>query len=231
MKYNNLERFKNIHRDKIGICFATGPSLNRFSFDSLPGDKDDYITTGVNDMVFHPTINVDYYFCGDKKCNKGSRITGISFMEQIKEYKKNRLKGELFCTVFVNGSEHPAHFTLEEANSVGANVCKQTTDRGVAAIKKDIHHNDFYNHSIIFTSLQFLLYTGVKKVYLIGCDAGGGGSYLEPLKAWPDNLIEHWEEFKEFIQTCYSDVEVISINPYNLKGWFDRDITFERDIK
>lgn len=225
MKYNDLKRFKNIHSDKCGIAFGTGPSLNKFDFNKLPGNRDDYITTGVNDMVYYDKIDLDYYFCGDHKNNTGSEITGIPYLEQIKLYKKNRLKGEMFCNVYVDDNEMPSHhFTKSEALEIGANICGQITGHGTQHIKKDIHNNAFYNHSIIYSSLQFILYTGVQKLYLVGCDAGGGSSYLEKGKEWPDSIISFWGDFKEFLEREYPNVKVISINPNNLRGWFDDEI-------
>lgn len=225
MEYNDLIRFKNLHSDKIGMAFATGPSLKKFKFDKIPGNRDDFIMTGVNDMIYYSDIDLDYYFCGDHKNNTGSKITGIPYLDKIKSYKKNRLRCEMFCNVYVNGSEMPSHhFTRQEALDIGANICGQTTCSGANCIKKDIHGNEFYNHSIIFSSLQFLLYTGVKKLYLVGCDAGGGSSFLEKDEVWPDTIIAEWGHFKEFLETEYPDVKIISINPNNLRGWFDEKI-------
>ena len=81
--------------------------------------------------------------------------------------------------------------------------------------------------SSIFSAAYFALYTGVKKIYLVGCDCSNQGHWddTEQTGNCMNILPRNWNTFKEFVKTFYPDVEIISINPVGLTGLFDETYT------
>ena len=84
--------------------------------------------------------------------------------------------------------------------------------------------------SSIFSALSFAIYTGCKKIYIVGCDCASNGYFdgskqrIEWLKGTvPEKLITSWKLYKEHIAIFHPDVELISVNPIGLRGVF-RDV-------
>jgi len=91
--------------------------------------------------------------------------------------------------------------------------------------------------------MQFILFTNPKKIYLVGIDCTSGKNrHFSGLS--PDNLllrnenieivcqnsIEEWKQLKEFVSIYYPEIEIISVNPVNLKGIF-KDIYTKEGLK
>ena len=62
-----------------------------------------------------------------------------------------------------------------------------------------------------FSALQWIMFTNPKKLYLVGCDCSG---------AYKDFHLYSWVKFKEFVSHNNPDLEIISVNPVSLKGFF-----------
>jgi hypothetical protein len=76
--------------------------------------------------------------------------------------------------------------------------------------------------SISFEALQFMLYTGITKIYLVGhdCDYSEGTFTGTPTGQWHNagyHIHEYWKVVKEWIEINYPHVEIYSINPVGLK--------------
>jgi hypothetical protein len=83
--------------------------------------------------------------------------------------------------------------------------------------------------SVIFSAFHFALWTYPKRIYLVGCDCtarwGISGMHFNDISpnynlSMNDNTLKGWKKMKEFCQTYYPDVEIISINPVGLKDMF-----------
>ena len=75
--------------------------------------------------------------------------------------------------------------------------------------------------SISFEALQFMLYTGVTKIYLVGhdCDYTEGTFTGTPTGRWHDAgyyIHKYWKVVKEWVEVHYPEVEIYSINPVGL---------------
>ena len=64
-------------------------------------------------------------------------------------------------------------------------------------------------HSIVFPALQFLLYTGIKKIYLVGCDGG----WADPgcAQEGDGHLIYWWRKYKMFIEEYIGEESIITV--------------------
>ena len=91
--------------------------------------------------------------------------------------------------------------------------------------------------STIFHALQFLLYTGISQLYLVGCDAGTG--YVELQNHALKNLrnakeikamLKQWKVAYDFVNSKYKNVNVTILNPVGLRGIGWREIHDVREI-
>ena len=241
-----FKKFQHDHEDAVAILFATGPSLNDFSYSGLPELPS--VRVGVNSFIYHDQYELDYYFCGHDVSKEGPDHphSGIEKVDPIREKIKSRSSDmQVFCACAglrrdslsgeIQQHEHETFFSAEarrEFNAIPYVVSWFGKGREVFATS--LEYQPLYNHSIAFPALQFLLYTGVGKIYLVGCDCGGGASYLTSDVPWMTantltignftkgrDVVWHWREFAEFKNVMYPDVEIISVNPHGLKGMFE----------
>ena len=225
--FSFLQKYKDLHENESAVIFGSGPSLNSYDRSLIP--EKNVIFVGVNSLIFNDSLELDYYFCADdfeKRYEEGhpNRSFPLTQLEQIKS-KSPALK--TFCVTKIHGGAHEAVnilFTSQEMADVRATSIEISTLSGAENFQKDITLKPMYNHSIAFPALQFLLYVGVKKIYLVGFDAGGKHSYFCEDKEWEDNQVWNWVEFRDFKNDKYPDVEIVSVNPRNLKGLFLSEI-------
>jgi hypothetical protein len=228
--------YKNKHKDKTAILFASGPTLELYNFDS----SKDWVRVGVNSVIYKEDLKLDYFFGGQNVRRESwnhphhdLEIKSPIFNQLDK--RKDEMEIFLLNKIVYDIQNKPTWvdkandelFTNEEIQMLGAISFECHTERGVSAFQIDINTNPLYDRRIVFPALQFLLYTGVKEIYLVGCDCGYGASYLEPNKRWDHDIknktegtISFWKEFKEFVDINFKDVKIISINPKGLKGMF-----------
>ena len=86
--------------------------------------------------------------------------------------------------------------------------------------------------SVVFSAIQFALYTNPKELYLIGCDCSNGGYFYDTkgkstsaLNKHIEDIIGGYRNIKEFAELHYPDTQIISVNPVGLKGIFRDDFT------
>ena len=85
--------------------------------------------------------------------------------------------------------------------------------------------------SVAFPAMQFLLWTGVKRIYVVGADIVDGRRIGEKKPSQDyvrQNFLGRWQEFERWVGVAYPSVEIIPLNPVGLKGMFAlrrRDIT------
>ena len=227
----HLKDFKNVNEGKFAILFATGPSLNEFTPSLIPESLEELVKVGVNSFIYKNDIDLDYYFCAHdvakepidhphKAVNGSSMLLTVPLFEKIKE-RCNDV--QVFCCSKLDGRYNIEFFTEDERKEMNGIPYELSTAKGSHNFSKDME-SPLYNHSIVFPPLQVLLYSGIKKIYLVGCDCGGGNSYLVSNVPWRDDIYWNWIEFKEFKDKEYPDVEIVSVNPKGLKGVFASEI-------
>ena len=243
--------FKGRHRGQSAVLFATGPSLAEFRWSMLPNKPD--ISVGVNTAIFRDDLDFDYYWCAhfyEKETEKYSTGPRVYYDKIVS--RSSSL--QVFCGTEAvrltdSGEVRKGHFwkhfypeQAEAMNAIQYDIVLATT----ASLERkerdqfaaDLLSRPLYQQSIVFPPMQFLLYAGVTKVYLVGCDCGGdvkGGVETPPLRfgtsydqePWEQDDVEHyedmedlWREFSKFRDKHYPAVEIISVNPLNLAGLF-----------
>jgi len=220
-----LKKYKNIHRGETAVLVGGGPSIDKFK------PIKDALYVGVNwigkDKLFNQEledfITVDYYFMCDR-----DRHMPPDF----------KVKKQKFCASLVwSGGDFKewkeAHVTYEESKKFNSVIlgCGDVFHR-------DISDNPIMGGTITMAALQFILYAGFSKIYLVGQDCSGdtafGSSRNNPMGAgWGKHSNNYqgpdvqrcWDHAKEFINKEYPKVKVVSINPVKLKGYFEDEYT------
>jgi hypothetical protein len=213
-KYNSqLKQFKNLHKGQSAIIFATGPTIKKYS--TFEGSKE-CIKIGLNRIYDYPTIteDLDYYYYGSHY------YTDNSHKQKIDEICSEYPHITSLASAFEEGRSHEVigrgNITPERAIELGS----IPFENNLTTFTNDVSVYSTLGHSIVFPPLQHILYMGVSKIYLVGCDGG----FTQGNQSGDIELLHWWKEFSKFKEKYYSQVEIISINPVSLKGMFEDGI-------
>jgi glycosyltransferase involved in cell wall biosynthesis len=214
-----LADFHNEHEGKSAVLFLSGPTLADYK-----APETDLVTCGVNTVMFHRQ-DLDYFFIQDpgKKNHKNSYVNRKdeydSFKPRIAKFYGN---GKGLRKLLAGGGAIPYEYThapiielngarIEDPN-IPARFSSNLASKQMAAAG-----------SIAFPALQFLLWTGVKRIYIVGADItdsrriGEGKSGQDYVR---QNHLGRWKEFEEWVKYEYPNVEIRPLNPVGLRGMF-----------
>jgi hypothetical protein len=227
-KHNKkLAEFRNIHEGRDSILFCTGPSLHKFNFAPF---ADDIIKVGVNRIYGLEQISdkLDYYFFGSHYHIDANHRQQI---HKLREANKSAVfLASTFTAKFGDGRETGlGNISEKSANDIGAYAfeCGAPNSGPGEGWIKEIDRHPFYGGSIAFPAVQFLLYTGVKRIFLVGCDLGNSSSHFHNSKNvttvndYASNFyLSAWKKLPDFLAENYPSVEIVTVNPAGLKGLF-----------
>ena len=216
---NPFGAYKDRHLGESAIFYGSGPTIKEFST-----DRKDILKIGLNEQIYLD-LDLDYWFMGDTFPRNPDKF--INCFEDYNEYKPN-------ITKFIRyqlwgergrmppGMKHSQYYTCTLGGS------PQT-----CLFKKDISEGSLVGvASISFEALQFILYSGVKNIYLVGhdCDYTTGtfrtqfaGQHVEG-----NHMLQYWPLVKDWVEKNYPDVNIYSINPVALNIFPEAQI---EDIK
>ena len=202
--------YKNIHRGKTGILFAPGPSIKKYK--SIIDDTES-VNLGLSWIFREKEIlkKLNYYFFGSGYHYVAGTYQTSPEVDDYRE-KINSIdsKVQKFSSVYREGVPTGlGNITPEASEEINAIPFDCQSPHGHQNFITDIDSYRIFGLSIIFPALQFMLYTGLSKIYLAGVDADIG------------NLSQKWKQAKDFIDSSYSNTKIISINPVGLKGYFE----------
>lgn len=212
-----FDGYKDIHKGKTGILFGTGNTLNllkTFSDDFI----NNYVKVGVNKIYLSEDIfqHLDYYFV-NPGCYQIDNDYDNSILNMYNKYNDV----SLFTALYKNGTKVCIHEKCPKKHEFIEKCKSSTFDMNLSDFETDISKYPVLGHSIVFPALQFMLYTGIKKIYIAGCDISNNYFYQEKTKQ--NNYYYYfnwWINFKNFVDKNYDDVEIIYINPCGLNGLF-----------
>ena len=203
--------FEGKHESKVAVLFGSGPSLQKYK----PID-DVEIQVGTNFIGDFHQFNqssdnydtLDYYFFGDR-----GRCMSADFKVKIAKFGASE----------VDGMPHVLHYTEKEIEDFGAYPMSVTNANPIFEL--DISSNPTHGMSVIFHALNFLLYTKVSKIYIVGCDCSerlcfDGREIINSGDGTYEMYKQGWYRAKEFIENNNIKTEIISVNPVGLKGLF-----------
>lgn len=208
-------KFKACHYNENVAVLGSGPTLEYYN------NELDTINIALNHTFSLKNYKFTYSFALDS----GIFLNWPNYIEDI---KKSNCINFLGNPLDINANQFP-----EIANSDKYNIYRYYTSNrsGCYGIEfgkiffKDLEVRPLLDaYSVVFSALQFAIYTHPKKLYLIGLDTSNNGHYFSfgggDGKYLTENMIKIYKKFKTFAQIHYPDVEIISVNPVGLKGLF-----------
>jgi hypothetical protein len=221
--HTELLKFKNLHFGETCYIFGSGSTIQQFKI------QEEGTFIGCNHIIKNTAIKekLKYYFFGHgymKYTNDSTPIYG-NHKKEVDLLGNNIQK---FAMVSRDNDLSVHLFTLEAVKDL-KNINAIPCDINIHHIYKDLENNSFLNHSIVFPAVQFAMYAGFKKIYLVGCDCNGyfhSNNFINTNKyAYIDNdLVYYWKEILKFKNSNYNDCRIINVNPVELKGLMDNDI-------
>jgi hypothetical protein len=201
--------YKDKYYGKDVVLAATGPSIKYADYSRISKDA---IWVGVNRSFLNENIRLDYLFIQDK----------ASEHYEIDQYKGNNVKkfyGLLPYRLFYQNLRPIPEDNLKNAGAKRFVLEELLNSRFALNIEIE-PLGDF--QSVVFSAMQFILYTHPERIFLLGCDCSlNGHFYGGEQSLWVGPVIENWKRLKHFAQTYYPDTRIISINPVGLKGVFE----------
>jgi hypothetical protein len=211
-------QFKNIHKGEEAVLVATGPTMLHYE----PLQKAIHI--GVNTAYKRLKLELKYWFALDivpiNDC-----ITEIQKTEFIKFFGQGHLP---YPTSYYDRGRHIPDYIIENSQNAYRYYFNL---KDFSTINIDIETQPLPDlGSCVYSAAYFAIYTGMKKLYLVGCDCASNGYFNKREQEQhfnTRNLIKHWKIFKRYVSAFHPDVEIISINPIGLRGIF-KDIYTEK---
>lgn len=198
-------KFKNCCQGKSLALVATGASLKKFNPAAFPNLE--YV--GVNTAIDSLNVYYKYYFVQDYGV--------LRYLGTFEKFKKN---GTNFFGRNVSYDKRPRAI-IPEFEYENCNAKLYYTSNPFNYFQYDISTNalpDF--RSVVFSAVSFMLWTRPKEIYLIGCDCSSSYADGRDKKYGFTDLVEVWQQLKQFAEVYYPDSKIISINPIGLKGIF-----------
>lgn len=216
-------RFRDIHKGRAAVIMCSGATLAQYEAPE-PG----LIVCGVNSVALHgPPL--DYLFLQDP----GHAHNPDAYVSRPAAYDAYTPAIAKFygdnCAVLRDAAAeaHAESYTY----AAGPIVV-----RGNARIEDPRYHGQFRRTfdgdslpwaagSVTFVALQFLLHTGVSRIYIAGADITRAQRVGELPDTNPNdyvdqNFIGRWQEFRDWAAVHCPDVEFRVVNPVGLRGMF-----------
>lgn len=226
-KFNgHLEKYKNIHVGESAILFMNGPT--RFSYTPIKGSEN-FIKVGANRIWDFNTDedikNLNYWFFGSEYFKDSGVIHRGGKEERTKVdkicYDPQFNKLIKFTSSWEDGRSHGeigrGNITPERSRELGA----IPYENNLGYFSHDIAKYATLGHDVVYPALQFLLYMGVSRIFLVGCDCGY--TPLDSVDTGDPEMLYWWNEFKKWQLQYYPSIQIITVNPVpkGLKGMFD----------
>jgi hypothetical protein len=222
--HNPFKAYENKHKSRSAILFGSGPSILNFDPSIVP---DNVLRFGVNDQIFL-NLSLDYWFMGDAMPQIPDKF--YDRFEEFDEYTPKEQKFIRLCNwkdereiSVPRWGKVPRNGQLPNLKNSKYYIADSGGNPEKCLFKKDISGgNLFAVASITFEVLQFMLYCGVKKIYLVGQDSDYTNGTFRGYKiglaqgAGPC-ILNYWKLVDDWIKENYPDVEIFSINPVGLK--------------
>lgn len=220
INHNAFLPYKNKFIQKNVVICGNGPSLNIYK--PIPNA----IHIGCNRCIYYDKFTFDIYFYNDwQKASKNYRKDILRYQPTIaKFFGVFPCQRSYGCNIQIAKEGKGLLYDIE-----GPGGCN-----GLSTYQKEIdtYYVGDYGMSIVFVLMQFALYTGCKNIYIVGCDITNikdkdiNNRYFinsKDIKNYSDHpdLLFKWLKMKNFISKHYNDVNIYTINPLGLKGYFE----------
>lgn len=218
----HIKPFYNKHLGETCVVMGTGNTLNQYT------PIDNAIHIGVNSAIHFKKLNLDYLFVMDYSPVDIHKTSPTIFSGDVTAFqnyvpKIQKFYGQSFGepSGLVNNFLHtqgiPRNMFDRHAKPFEIIDFRASID-----MKKDVGEYCFGNSfSTIFVALQFALFTGCKRIVLVGVDCYGSNFVLDRhIQVDNSKLIQTWKYVKEWMKREYPDVIVEVIRPIGLRDVF-----------
>jgi len=220
--HKELLQYKNKHENQVCYIFGSGPSFTSFK------KQEDGIFIGCNHIIKNEYIksNLNYYFFGHGYTEHTNELAPNGYGNHKQEVDMLGNHITKFCMVSRNNDLSVHNFTFNDVNNL-KNINALPCDINLHHIHKDLESNSFLNHSIVFPAVQFALYAGFSKIYLVGCDCNGyfhSNNFLNNISNYSNidnDLVYWWKQIHSFKNEYYPHTKIVNINPVGLKNVMD----------
>ena len=211
-----FEKYRNCNEGREIVLLASGPTLDKYV--PVPGA----LHIGVNKVFYSDKADLDYLFIQDFI---------PSAQDDADAYRRGLCK-KFYGAHYIVPGISDAH--LEKAKAERYYFIDGGVGNSAWKCSRDISRMPLSAFSsVAHPAVQFALWTGAKRIYLVGCDTSlkgyaSGMNYKDPSSnsLCIDNVLNGWRRIKEFADICYPETEIVSINPVGLRGLF-RDVYTE----
>tara|TARA_R100000008_G_scaffold86571_1_gene80218 strand:+ start:510 stop:1229 length:720 start_codon:yes stop_codon:yes gene_type:complete len=222
---NPFGPYMNKHSGQSAVFFGSGPSILQFDFATIP---DEFLRFGTNDQIFLEGIDLDYWFMGDAMPQVPSKF--YDRFQEYDDYSPKKQKFVRYCNwkddrkiSVPNWGEVPRNGQLPlNLKNSKYYICDSGGNPSSCLFRKDISlENLVAVASISFEVLQFILFCGVKNIFLVGHDCDySNGTFAKIMIGKQQQadyyILRYWKIVKDWISKNYPDVKLFSINPVAL---------------
>ena len=239
---SELLPFKDKYKNEKIVLFAPGPTLEYFSYEKYE-ELREYKKCTVNGGILHKEIIEDldiFIWAGDIDIPQHPTPSYHYIMRALPKIEKNTLK---FVNCWVDNNiknkgmlwdvqtqihpENAKRLGFIRYNQVVRNQPSDYYWKDLSSIESGVSID-----SVAFQAIQILLYMGFSEIVLVGFDCGGQHSYKKLTEYKNDvcdwgttdtsnELIGYWRNFKSWLNTNYTSVNISVINPVGLKNIFN----------
>lgn len=216
-------QFRNIHSGADVVIVGCGPTLH----DYVPIRGAKHIS--LNRAFRCERVVFDYAFIWDVAGMVKARDNVINDFSEYDCVK--------FCGKFLNDQiEFPAEIDCKRGKLYR---CYSSARWGLSEfpVLDTVIHEDISLYpladfmSISFAALHFALWTGARRIFLVGLDTTKNGSFDGRQNPYHfKEMFQGYGLFKKFASMHYPDTEIISVNPIGLTGVF-RDVYTESYLR
>lgn len=221
---NPFRAYYNKHHNETAILFGSGPSILKFDNSIVP---DNVLRFGVNDQIFL-NLNLDYWFMGDAMPQVPSKF--YNRFEEYNDYTPKEQKFVRYCNWEDNREITVPSWGLVPRNgqlpldmkNTKYYMCDSGGNPDRCLFRKDISAGNLKAvASISFEALQFMLYCGVKRIFLVGHDCDySNGTFAKIMIGKQQRadfyILRYWKIVKLWIMNNYPDVKIHVVNPVAL---------------
>lgn len=218
---NPFKPYKNIHLNESAVFFGSGPTLLEYDLSKIPSD---FLRFGINDQFFLDEIDLDYWFMGDSH----KQELGY-FFERFEEYNNYKPKRGKFIRssnwsketfkLYKGIKMHKNGQLPPDMNYAQYYTCNNVPNSNACCFNEDLGEGHLTSvASITFEVLQFILYTGVKNIFLVGHDCEySQGDYNKSTIGKKLNaghwISRYWKIVAAWIEKKKPDVKIFWVNP------------------
>lgn len=220
----NVQPFKDRHHAQSAVILCPGPTLNEYAHEGVDERGGQVITVGVNGVIFSKHVQshgLDYFFVQDSGRGRGYKL-GTEFHLRVDDYTNFKPRLQTFYGTFRNNDIGPTAEEAKKANAKRYESEYPSCSQLVPLVSNVGEYAFGGSCSVTMSALQFILYTGISNLQLVGCDVSSDYAWgQERDSSSNEQLRAMWNLVPEFLIRHYPSVRVKVIRPVGLKDIFN----------